>query len=369
MTYVEDKRGKRKQLHSYIKEIESDKDCNFKKDGFWLYCTHKIEKEAWSEKGFKIHLSATINNAYTILQIFFPYGKANKLEWKVIFDYRVLERQNLGKYGYSQIGKFITIYPKTNRELCDVLADLEIMFKGVRSVAIPSDYSYLNSEVVYYRYGDIISKKGSSDHRKKTMPADLQIPIDDYYIRHEIELPKHLFILEIINTNGKSSVYKVFDTNRRCVVYLKRASFLGNVDIYGADAVNRLQNEKRALLKLQDLDYVPKFIDQFYIGNSYFLEMTEVLGKSIRDWIESTVYCSEKKKIDITMQLVTMMIEIRNKGVFYNDLSFSNVLADKNGNLRIIDFEYSHLIDEWNLPEIIAGSLGFYTIDSGKSRE
>lgn len=370
MTYVDDKRKKRNLFQSFIAKIEADNWYIKYKDNHWLYCSCKQnENFSYPEKGFKIHLSATINNAHMILKKFYSYGKLKKLEWKVVFDYRVLERQNLGRYGYSQIGKFITIYPKNDRELCETLSDLEIMYKEYRSVNIPSDYSYMNSQVVYYRYGDIIQNKNSNDDRQRMIPEKIHVPVIDYYVRREYKLPQHIIVFDVKLASGKSSVYQVFNTKRRCITFLKSAKFLNNIDIYGVDAVNRLQNEKRVLLKLKNCKYTPKVVDDFYIEDTYFLEITAIPGIPLKEkeqWIRSL---SIVEKIDLTLKVSILLKKLIEQGIYYRDLSFSNILIDNSGEVFIIDFEYCFISEDWNLPEIIAGSIGFYTTDANRTKE
>ena len=81
----------------------------------------------------------------------------------------------------------------------------------MKSISIPSDYSYMNSQVVYYRYGDI-QNEGSTeskyvDKRNRTIPNNVTIPIDDYFIPHFHELPSRLYLCGIHHISGKSSVY------------------------------------------------------------------------------------------------------------------------------------------------------------------
>lgn len=369
MSYIRDKKEKRDLFHAYISEIQEEKKYRFKRDKHWLYCKNKERNIIYPHKGFKIHLSATINNAYFILKKFYAYAKLKKFEWKVLFDYRILERQNLGQYGYSQIGKFITIYPENDRDLCSILSDLELIYKGDRSISIPSDFPYMNSQIVYYRYGDILVTTTSNDPRQKIIPKDILVPIDDYYIRRENKLPAHIFILDTKRVSGKGAVYEVFNIKKQCITFIKKASFLSNVDIYGVDAINRLHNEKRILSSLESITFVPKVIDDFYIGENYFLEISKIQAKSLWEKIEDIASWSNQKKVKLTIQIASLLSELLKRGVIYNDLSFSNVLMNDNGKIFIIDFEYCTFLNYWNFPSIIAGSIGFYSTDYNKNDE
>lgn len=61
--------------------------------------------------GWKIHISANINNCISVAKRFFEINKKLKLDYKIISSISYLEKINSGVYGSSQVGKFITIYP------------------------------------------------------------------------------------------------------------------------------------------------------------------------------------------------------------------------------------------------------------------
>ena len=50
-------------------------------------------------------------------------------------------------------------------------------------------------------------------------------------------------------------------------------------------------------------------------------------------------------------------------GIFYTDISFSNLIIDDMGKLYIIDFEYCKVNGQYNLPDILSGCIGFYPYD------
>ena len=107
------KRIKRITFHSLISELKKSSNYIITDNKFWLCFSPRNISLQLPSVGFKIHLSATLNNATDILDKFWHYIQHKNIAWKVIQDFRDLERQNLGYNGYSQIGKFITIYPST----------------------------------------------------------------------------------------------------------------------------------------------------------------------------------------------------------------------------------------------------------------
>ncbi|ELA71761.1 hypothetical protein [Enterococcus faecium] len=148
------------------------------------------------KQGFKIHLSANTNNAINIAKKFLNYNETKQLDFKIVSTLAKFDIQNTGALGYSQIGKLITIYPNDDDEFLYTLNELELIFKSDLSPEIPSDFRYMLSSVVNYRYGEIVVDPNFNDLRDKTIPSDIIIPVDDYYIPRLKEIPKHLLLLK-----------------------------------------------------------------------------------------------------------------------------------------------------------------------------
>lgn len=366
MNYVEMKRIKRITFHSLISELKKSSNYIITDNKFWLCFSPRNISLQLPSVGLKIHLSATLNNATDILDKFWHYIQHKNIAWKVIQDFRDLERQNLGYNGYSQIGKFITIYPSTQNELLQLLQDLEIIYKPMKSISIPSDYSYMNSQVVYYRYGDI-QNEGSTeskyvDKRNRTIPNNVTIPIDDYFIPHFHELPSRLYLCGIHHISGKSSVYTAINLEAASTVILKEASPLHDLDIHGVDAINRLHHEKIILKKISKFSFAPKFLSDFYIDDHYFLVMSKLPGESLFSLLKNGGKLSIKQILFIIRKIICIVHTLQKQGIQYSDISLTNVLFDQKS-VYLVDYEYCQLNSGLNLPEILAGALGFYPIE------
>ena len=129
---------------------------------------------------------------------------------------------------------------------------MSLLFKSQDSISIPSDFRFMESKIVYYRYGDIIidNKENTfEDKRNKVIPENIIVPVTDYYVVRYKSIPKHLIILEVIKQSGKNTVLKAFDAKIKEIVFLKEARYLSNIDIYGTDSLDRLVIEERVLTK------------------------------------------------------------------------------------------------------------------------
>lgn len=321
-----------------------------KTDNFFLY---NVNIDEIPNTDFKIHLSATINNACSIATRFFSFISNKKINFKIISSLSTLEFQNMGNYGYSQIGKFITIYPRNHTELKELLHSLELIFKGIKSIKIPSDFQYMLSEVVYYRYGEFKASTSFIDKRNRMIPESVHVPIEDYYIKRLNELPSKYIIIDVIKKNAKGGVYKVLNTEDQTFSILKEAVLLGNIDIFNYDAVNRLVTEKKVLNNLVNEKFSPNYLNDFYINNSYFLEI---------ELLEGIPFLECSNKLDYFPEIIDILSDVNNiYKTTYRDISFNNILVYKQ-RVKLFDFEFAinNGINYSRENTALAGTPGFY---------
>ncbi|MES1060492.1 protein kinase domain-containing protein [Enterococcus faecium] len=334
------------------------------------YNLHPLKKDHWiyaykqmynkKKQGFKIHLSANTNNAINIAKKFLNYNETKQLDFKIVSTLAKFDIQNTGALGYSQIGKLITIYPNDDDEFLYTLNELELIFKSDLSPEIPSDFRYMLSSVVNYRYGEIVVDPNFNDLRDKTIPSDIIIPVDDYYIPRLKEIPKHLLLLKVIKKTGKGGTYQCLDLKRNELVLLKQGIHQGDLTIDNVDTINLLSLEKRSLLKLNKENQFPTFIDDFYLENSYFLEINYLNKETLYQFMKKKPLSPEKIK-SIILKIISVVKLLHEKyNIIHRDISFDNVLIDEHQEISVIDFEFSYDLKQWNPPSIIMGTPGFY---------
>jgi hypothetical protein len=72
-------------------------------------------------QGWKLHVSATILTACRIFRLIAPYLKRRDILFKAPKSLAELYKLNCGiYYGFSQIGKFVTIYPQSVEAAADI---------------------------------------------------------------------------------------------------------------------------------------------------------------------------------------------------------------------------------------------------------
>src|SRR6266850_4099895 len=77
----------------------------------WIWVTGLAEIP---QQGWKLHLSATVASALTVLERALPVLLADGASFKVARSLSDLQSLNEGRAGLSQVGKFITVYPTSD---------------------------------------------------------------------------------------------------------------------------------------------------------------------------------------------------------------------------------------------------------------
>lgn len=292
--------------------------------------------------GIKIHLSATVINCETILNRFLKWNKKYQIGFKVCKSLKVLEEINQGLYGYSQTGKFITLYPIQNtRYLNKILTSLYKLFNDLSSVDIPSDISFLNSSVVYIRYGEF--KKGQKqfvDKREGYIPSVAKSKIFALNLKKYYVVPNNLKILKLIKKSSKGGVYLAWNDSVKKMVLLKEATKNAQMTLTGNDSVLSLYKEIQLLKKMSydDYNFVPNYMNAFWLENSLFLEESYITGNTLDNIIQNDL--RERRCVLKNFRNLLVIIHKLHKLNNYviHDLSPSNIIFS-NDQFYLIDFE------------------------------
>src|SRR5215203_474002 len=118
----------------------------------WCYSRRELPDDP--EQGWKLHLAATVLSAVQVLQAVAPLLSDRRILFKGPRSLSELDELNRGvRYGYSQVGKFLTIYPQTTEEAIQLARELHRLTRGITCPDVPFDLKYREGSCVYYRYG------------------------------------------------------------------------------------------------------------------------------------------------------------------------------------------------------------------------
>ena len=330
-------------------------------NSIWAYPPHIFEYKL-PKIGFKIHVSATILNAADIFVRVQKVLSECSVSYKVISSLKNLSILNSGDFGYSQVGKFITIYPKDAEVFSKVIELLYHATLVFQSVDIPSDFRYKNSRVIFYPYGELSLPNPDEklqDKRLREIPENIAVPIEDFYIKRYENFPSNYTPLICMRARGKSRVFHGIDTLNNIPIVIKEGLMLGEVSLDGYDGANSVMQEQKILLTVSDIRAFPSLIDYFYVGSSFVVIEEYKEGKTLKEVLESEK-CSQitLQRDNILLQLIDIFIILERRQIFIGDLSPDNIILSSNGEISLIDVEY-YRFHQQEIPHAL-GTSGFW---------
>lgn len=331
-------------------------------------------------QGWKLHVAATVHTASDVLEACAPYLVEHDVLFKAAADLRVLARLNAGIfYGFSQVGKFITVYPRNAAAALQIAAVLDERTRGLAAPTVPYDLTYRPGGNVYYRYGgfrllEVVEPDGSragaiqdpsgklwTDRREPghACPEWISNPFPVYEAPVVPQLRTDFLVYEALSQRGKGGVYSAVDIRatpaRKCV--LKEGRRHGETAVDGTDGERLIERERVALEALcSDGVPVPKVLGSFDVPGHRYLAIEYVEGTNLM------ALCSHPRvKLPLptadafAARVATLLAEIHASGWVWRDLKPLNLIVDSDEQLRPIDFEGAVPVDQpsevpWGTP-------------------
>jgi serine/threonine protein kinase len=141
-------------------------------------------------------------------------------------------------------------------------------------------------------------------------------------------------IIEELGRGGMGKVYKVYDQKVKEVVALK----LIKPEIgFNEKAIERFKNELKFARKISHR-HVCRLYDLGETGLAHYLTMEYVEGEDLKGFIRRAGHITTAKAIAIAQQICEGLSEAHRLGVIHRDLKPQNVMIDRDGNVRVMDF-------------------------------
>lgn len=369
--YVPDRRS----LLEPVQELLPS-DWEVLRKGVWFHA--EPPQKALPLQGWKIHLSATEQNAVPMLRQVVPVLVGRNVAFKFAVDQRMLSLMTSKGWDRGSSGKFITIYPDNERQFVDLIDELHHATVSLFGPRILSDRRYRDSKVVYYRYGgiapvEVLAANGEKkliisapdgraiwDERQPrfVLPEWVKDPFEGQMDLSAKEDPDTLkngryAIRSTLTISNSGAVYLATDNDGGAMVIVKEARPFINIASDGADAVAMLRKEYRLLRHLEPARIAPRPIDLFAEGErSYLVEEYLPDAVSLRFYSHSKLVvlfahpAPEKVKElwsdyrRLFIEIARLMQVVHQYGIVLMDFSNNNILLANHGQtIRFIDFE------------------------------
>lgn len=341
-------------------------------DSIWRF--NRVSKPEEPLQGWKLHISATILEACDLFERVVPLLVAEDVQFKAPKSLEDLSILNCGlQNGYHQVGKFITIYPITERYALYLACHLHELTKDFFSISIPFDERYLPESSVFYRYGafsyiEALDKNGKTfpairnpigefvlDDRLKAIPDWVLNPFPNNWKQNEktfayTPLGTAYGIFQAVTQRGKGGTYKAFDFSQKsprlCIVKEGRQN--GDLGWNGQDGYFLVKNEFEVLSILKKkYEAVPQVFASFEVHGNFYFAMEYIEGKSLSDIVRT-----KRKRypvrdvVKLAVEIAKIIEKIHQAGWVWNDCKPANLILTKDKSLRPIDFEGSYRVDQ-----------------------
>ncbi len=174
-------------------------------------------------------------------------------------------------------------------------------------------------------------------------------------------------VIEELGKGGMGRVYKVFDAKIREKVALKliRPEIASDKDM-----IERFNNEIRLARRIGHRN-VCRMFDIGEAEDAYFITMEYVHGEDLKSMIHMSGSLSLGMLLSVGKQVCDGLAEAHSLGVVHRDLKPQNIMIDKNGNAKIMDFGIARSIREKGItgPSVKVGTPEYMSPEQAEAKD
>ncbi len=323
----------------------------------WRLSRHPVSNDP--TEGWKIHVTATVLSAADVLSRAVPILRKYNALYKVAARPEVLVSLNSGIPDFSQIGKFLTVYPRSADEAVDLARALHRATAGLVGPRIPFDARYRPNSLVHYRYGALrSSSRGSGvihgpegerrlDQRRHghAVPHWLRDPFNkarEGRVLRVGPIGVDLLAYKVKTQRGKGGVYEALDLTASPprVVILKEGRRHGETDWSGGDGFSRVKYEARVLRALGEGGVrVPRVLREFTQDGNHYLVLERIAGRCLLSATRDQPRQFSWRRAEKILQQIGKILSVMHAaGWVWRDCKPSHIFVHQD-TVTLIDFE------------------------------
>jgi serine/threonine protein kinase len=356
-------------------------------------------------QGWKLHVSSIGTEASELLERIVPLLVTSGVAFKVIRDSELLAYLNEGSLGATQVGKFVTVYPRSDPSARSLANRLTELTRGFHGPIITTDLRL--GEVVYARYGGfnpIAIRDRLGQYTLFIRRRDGELRPDHYEVpfvilpefrnpfegvggrregidfasgrsrphsspRSKLFGPGYL-VEGVLKADPKGSVFRALDLRTQdhlAIRVLKQGRQWCLSDCYGRDMRSRLQHQELMHRKLCGLRSIPKAEEYFEVeGHGYLplayisgVPLVQLVGEALRN--RSWAALSRSRQaclLGYLAEVVAAVGQMHEEGYVHRDLTGQNIFVGDDDSVYLLDLELAHAVGD-PAPPFELGTVGF----------
>jgi len=174
-------------------------------------------------------------------------------------------------------------------------------------------------------------------------------------------------VIEELGHGGMGRVYKVFDTKIKEKVALKLIKPEVASD---KETLERFSNELRLARNISQRN-VCRMFDMGESEGAHFITMEYVHGEDLKSMIEMSGSLSLGMLLSVGKQVCDGLAEAHGLGIVHRDLKPQNIMIDKHGNAKIMDFGIARSIREKGItgPSVMIGTPEYMSPEQAEAKD
>jgi len=174
-------------------------------------------------------------------------------------------------------------------------------------------------------------------------------------------------VIEELGHGGMGRVYKVFDTKIKEKIALK----LIKPEIASdRETIERFSNELRLARNISQRN-VCRMFDMGEAEGAHFITMEYVHGEDLKGMIRMSGSLSVGMLLSVGKQVCDGLAEAHGLGIVHRDFKPQNIMIDRNGNAKIMDFGIARSVREKGItgPSVMIGTPEYMSPEQAEANE
>jgi serine/threonine protein kinase/Tfp pilus assembly protein PilF len=174
-------------------------------------------------------------------------------------------------------------------------------------------------------------------------------------------------IIEELGKGGMGRVYRVEDTKLKQEVALK---LIKSEIASDKKTIERFRNELKFARNIRHKNVCGMF-DLGEAEGAHFITMEYVRGEDLKSLVRRIGQLPIGKSISISKQICEGLVEAHRLGVVHRDLKSNNIMIDKEGNVRIMDFGIARSLTEKGITAagVMIGTPEYMSPEQAEAKE